>query len=107
MLPSQERGRDSRQKEPKRYRDPEIGLFRLDFHPTPSRRKPRFHGRLALNGETRIRTGDTTIFSRVLYQLSYLAATIQRLATGAWRGCAPPILPAPQRRQPRRRADQA
>ena len=24
-------------------------------------------------GETRIRTGDTTIFSRVLYQLSYLA----------------------------------
>jgi Phage integrase family len=28
----------------------------------------------ACNGETRIRTGDTTIFSRVLYQLSYLAA---------------------------------
>jgi hypothetical protein len=27
------------------------------------------------NGETRTRTGDTTIFSRVLYQLSYLAAT--------------------------------
>ena len=26
------------------------------------------------NGETQIRTGDTTIFSRVLYQLSYLAA---------------------------------
>lgn len=26
------------------------------------------------NGEGRIRTGDTTIFSRVLYQLSYLAA---------------------------------
>ena len=25
------------------------------------------------NGETRTRTGDTTIFSRVLYQLSYLA----------------------------------
>ena len=25
-------------------------------------------------GETRTRTGDTTIFSRVLYQLSYLAA---------------------------------
>ena len=33
-------------------------------------------GRLggAGHGETRIRTGDTTIFSRVLYQLSYLAA---------------------------------
>jgi hypothetical protein len=27
------------------------------------------------DGETRTRTGDTTIFSRVLYQLSYLAAT--------------------------------
>ena len=27
------------------------------------------------NGETRTRTGDTTIFSRVLYQLSYLAAS--------------------------------
>ena len=26
-----------------------------------------------MNGETRTRTGDTTIFSRVLYQLSYLA----------------------------------
>jgi hypothetical protein len=26
-----------------------------------------------LYGETRTRTGDTTIFSRVLYQLSYLA----------------------------------
>jgi hypothetical protein len=26
------------------------------------------------DGETRTRTGDTTIFSRVLYQLSYLAA---------------------------------
>ena len=25
------------------------------------------------SGETRTRTGDTTIFSRVLYQLSYLA----------------------------------
>src|SRR4029079_16243866 len=30
------------------------------------------HGRL-WDGETRTRTGDTTIFSRVLYQLSYLA----------------------------------
>jgi hypothetical protein len=27
----------------------------------------------AAYGETRTRTGDTTIFSRVLYQLSYLA----------------------------------
>ena len=29
------------------------------------------------NGEGRNRTGDTTIFSRVLYQLSYLAARRQ------------------------------
>ena len=31
-------------------------------------------GRRRLDGEGRNRTGDTTIFSRVLYQLSYLAA---------------------------------
>jgi hypothetical protein len=30
--------------------------------------------RCARNGEGRNRTGDTTVFSRVLYQLSYLAA---------------------------------
>src|SRR4051794_33975682 len=30
--------------------------------------------RRVINGETGIRTRDTTIFSRVLYQLSYLAA---------------------------------
>ena len=29
---------------------------------------------ISLDGESRTRTGDTTIFSRVLYQLSYLAA---------------------------------
>ncbi len=29
--------------------------------------------RLFCDGETQTRTGDTTIFSRVLYQLSYLA----------------------------------
>jgi hypothetical protein len=29
--------------------------------------------RRGLNGEGQNRTGDTTIFSRVLYQLSYLA----------------------------------
>ena len=30
------------------------------------------------NGEGRNRTGDTTIFSRVLYQLSYLAVAEAR-----------------------------
>jgi hypothetical protein len=29
----------------------------------------------AANGETQTRTGDTAVFSHVLYQLSYLAAT--------------------------------
>ena len=38
-------------------------------------RRLRTHDcRSFLNGEGRNRTGDTTIFSRVLYQLSYLAA---------------------------------
>jgi hypothetical protein len=35
-------------------------------------RSSRFAG-IPCDGETRTRTGDTTIFSRVLYQLSYLA----------------------------------
>ena len=38
----------------------------------PARRN-RSLCRASRNGETRTRTGDTTIFSRVLYQLSYLA----------------------------------
>jgi hypothetical protein len=36
-------------------------------------------------GEGRIRTGDTPIFSRVLYQSSYLARISSRSA-GSWRG---------------------
>ncbi len=36
----------------------------------------------AKDGETRNRTGDTTIFSRVLYQLSYLAERVD--ASGWW-----------------------
>ena len=41
-----------------------------------SRKTPlaRLNSRRKLDGETGIRTRDTTIFSRVLYQLSYLAA---------------------------------
>src|SRR3954451_10252744 len=35
--------------------------------------KTRFPPSIPLNGEGGIRTRDTTIFSRVLYQLSYLA----------------------------------
>ncbi len=41
------------------------------------------------DGETRTRTGDTTIFSRVLYQLSYLAATAD--GTGNRLGFAAPL----------------
>ena len=44
---------------------------------SPSEPAPRAAGesiyRSLTDGETRNRTGDTTIFSRVLYQLSYLA----------------------------------
>jgi hypothetical protein len=38
-------------------------------------RKPNKQGR---SGEGRTRTGDTPVFSRVLYQLSYLAAAGRR-----------------------------
>ena len=38
--------------------------------------------RISADGEGQNRTGDTTIFSRVLYQLSYLAGKAQRLAFG-------------------------
>ena len=38
----------------------------------PLLRAPR-HNRMKRSGEGRNRTGDTTVFSRVLYQLSYLA----------------------------------
>ena len=41
-----------------------------------------------LNGEGRNRTGDTTIFSRVLYQLSYLAEQRDDGSYGG-RGLAP------------------
>ena len=45
-----------------------------------------------VDGQGRIRTGDTTIFSRVLYQLSYLAWGADRSrsgkASGPWRAAA-------------------
>jgi hypothetical protein len=34
-----------------------------------------------LHGQRRTRTADTTIFSRVLYQLSYLAATLDAICS--------------------------
>jgi hypothetical protein len=58
----------------------------------PGAEVPHFQGKR--NGEGGNRTHDTTIFSRVLYQLSYLAwemrgqgrAPTGRLATGGARG---------------------
>src|ERR1700693_5841078 len=46
------------------------------------------------DGESRNRTDDTTIFSRVLYQLSYLALERAMLATRMWSGSGR-ISPAP------------
>ena len=42
-------------------------------HGLPDKRQNYRDSRNFCDGETRTRTGDTTIFSRVLYQLSYLA----------------------------------
>jgi len=50
----------------------ELAHKRQPWHRARSK-KTRRHAGLSRNGETRTRTGDTTIFSRVLYQLSYLA----------------------------------
>jgi hypothetical protein len=41
---------------------------------------------MPLSGEGGIRTRDTTIFSRVLYQLSYLAAAGNRSGAGVPEG---------------------
>ena len=43
-------------------------LYQLSYGPMAASRRP-----LHSHGQGRNRTADTTIFSRVLYQLSYLA----------------------------------
>ena len=43
------------------------------FEPSAAQRKRRGASGRPPHGEGRNRTGDTTVFSRVLYQLSYLA----------------------------------
>jgi hypothetical protein len=48
------------------------------------------------DGETRTRTGDTTIFSRVLYQLSYLAAVAEDTAAAAAYGHRRASAPGPR-----------
>ena len=47
------------------------------------------------NGEGRNRTGDTTVFSRVLYQLSYLAA--RDSVAGPEKRTSGPVLPRRER----------
>ena len=53
----------------------------MNARPAPSEKKkiPLEYG--IADGETRTRTGDTTIFSRVLYQLSYLAVAAREPST--------------------------
>src|SRR3954454_16245859 len=58
-----------------------------------SLRKRRGKARLG-DGETRTRTGDTTIFSRVLYQLSYLAAGGKASVLLSGCGCRPGLAQA-------------
>jgi hypothetical protein len=48
--------------------------------------KKSAYSRRFADGETRTRTGDTTIFSRVLYQLSYLAVGSDGSEFGAFGG---------------------
>ena len=66
--------RGSRCREKSRSKRPE----KADGHASGSRQFLQRSRKIPLcrpfaDGETRTRTGDTTIFSRVLYQLSYLA----------------------------------
>jgi hypothetical protein len=56
------------------------------------------------SGETRNRTEDTTIFSRMLYQLSYLAASHDATGSAARMTAMrrrPPGYPPPERRPSR------
>jgi hypothetical protein len=56
--------------------------------PPPNEPPPWERGAIiiAIHGEGGIRTRDTTIFSRVLYQLSYLAAAGNRSGAGVPEG---------------------
>jgi hypothetical protein len=47
---------------------------RIEGQPSPDHSETVVTARPREDGEGRNRTGDTTVFSRVLYQLSYLAA---------------------------------
>jgi hypothetical protein len=67
------RGRHkAEQDRPTREREPRRALVLTFTHARDAEETPRFAAPSS-DGETQTRTGDTTIFSRVLYQLSYLA----------------------------------
>ena len=50
----------------------ELTTFSLARRRSTTELRPRFSTKLVESAETQDRTGDTAIFSRVLYQLSYL-----------------------------------
>ena len=59
----------------------ELTTFSLARRRTTTVLRPRFLAKLsAESAETQDRTGDTAIFSRVLYQLSYLGKCILLLS---------------------------
>jgi hypothetical protein len=59
-------------------------LYQLSYGPLAAQaRLPRCLETTVLSGQGRNRTADTTIFSRVLYQLSYLAKKIRPSRFGA------------------------
>ena len=56
-------------------------------HRRKDREKQATPARAQISGQGRIRTGDTTIFSRVLYQLSYLATQCKQIQACYARSC--------------------
>jgi hypothetical protein len=65
-----------------------LGVWAGGRHRRPKPDRPR-----SADGERRTRTADTAIFSRVLYQLSYLAATVDPTASHAASRRAPARVP--------------
>ena len=54
----------------------ELTTFSLARRRSTTELRPRLSTKLVESAETQDRTGDTAIFSRVLYQLSYLGEVI-------------------------------
>ena len=60
----------------------ELTTFSLARRRSTTELRPRLSTKLVESAETQDRTGDTAIFSRVLYQLSYLGQTHIYLLSG-------------------------